>query len=121
MFSNGFKIEQGSHSPRTPGTGMVFEWRMLGHSLLPPCAHDLMVVSLPEDSDEIEQAIIDPQAVLDRGFGAVHVAVLTGVAAFHLTDRIGKEMSVFQRAVRTYRAGFDLESNEPSQHPLAAR
>ena len=82
-------------------------------------AHDLLVFSLPENSDDIRDSIIDPQAFLDRVFGAAHVVVLTGLAAFHLTDRIGKELSVFQCAVRTYRAGFNLETNEPSLHPLA--
>jgi hypothetical protein len=36
-----------------------------------------------------------------------------------LTDLVGKEFSVFNRAVRTYRPGFDTDADAPLRHPLA--
>jgi hypothetical protein len=51
--------------------------------------------------------------------GAAHVASISGEASFELSDMLGKEFSVFGGAVRTYRAGFDPDSDQPSVHPLA--
>jgi hypothetical protein len=45
--------------------------------------------------------------------------VLTGAAAFMLTDLVGKEFSVFNRAVTTYRPRFDTDTDNPLRHPIA--
>ena len=50
--------------------------------------------------------------------GAAHVAILTGPASFHLTDRMGRELSVFRQAVRIYRPGFSRWKDQPARHPL---
>ncbi len=55
----------------------------------------------------------------DATLGAAHVYVLTGPASFLLTHRVGRELSVFRQAVRTYRPGFRAWVDEPSRHPLA--
>jgi hypothetical protein len=51
--------------------------------------------------------------------GVANVFALTGNASFLLTDRVGKELSVFRRAVRTYHPGFRAWIVQPSYHPLA--
>jgi hypothetical protein len=54
-----------------------------------------------------------------RTLGVAHVAVITGPASFYLSDRVGKEFSVFRGAVRTYRSGFNIAQDEPFRHPLS--
>jgi hypothetical protein len=44
--------------------------------------------------------------------------VISGQAAFQLSDRVGREFSVFNQAVRTYRPGFDPDTEAPFAHPL---
>lgn len=48
-----------------------------------------------------------------------HVALLGEAASYALTDMLGKEFSVFNGAVRTYKPRFYPDRDEPSQHPLA--
>lgn len=55
----------------------------------------------------------------DQTYGAAHVFVLSGPASYYLTDLVGRELSVFRKAVRTYRPGFQAWDDEPSNHPLA--
>ena len=51
--------------------------------------------------------------------GVAHVASITEDASFILTERVGREFSVFNGAVRTYRTGFFPDADQPSAHPLA--
>ncbi|MCB1521090.1 MAG: hypothetical protein KDJ37_11025 [Hyphomicrobiaceae bacterium] len=80
---------------------------------------DVCAISLGEDDADPASAIISVAAVHRRTLGAAHVAVLTGRAAYMLTDLVGKEFSVFNRAVRTYRPNFDTDADDPRRHPLA--
>lgn len=80
---------------------------------------DLIVCALPEDSEDPATATIRAKEIHTRTLGAAHVAVITGSASFFLSDRVGKEFSVFRGAVRTYRPGFDAALDEPFRHPLA--
>jgi len=80
---------------------------------------DVVVFSLPEDSDNPLDAVANAKLVHEQTFGAAHVFVLTGPASFFLTDVVGRELSVFRGAVRTYRRGFKAWIDEPSNHPLA--
>ena len=79
------------------------------------------VVVLALDDGVIDPALtaIDARLVHKATLGAAHVVVLTGPASFHLTDAVGKESSVFRRAVRTYRPGFTRWRDSPLRHPLA--
>ncbi len=87
--------------------------------LIDPMRHvDTIVFSLPDGSSNPEQAIVSPQVVAQRAIGTVHVAVLTGEASFGLSDRVGREFSVFRQAVRTYRPGFNPDRDDPYVHPL---
>jgi len=79
---------------------------------------DVIVISLPEDSKELSDALIDSSRLAHDLAGAAHVAVISGPAAFRLSEHIGREFSVFQQAVRTYRPGFDPDTESPFAHPL---
>lgn len=86
---------------------------------LPTRQADVLVFSLPEGStSEIDTAAsaIDVQAKLQ---GVAHVFVISGPASFFLTDTVGRELSVFRQAVRTYHPGFRAWIDQPSDHPLA--
>lgn len=56
-----------------------------------------------------------------RTLGAAHVVALSRAASFELTNRVGKEFSVFDAGVRTYRPGFDTERDDRFRHPLCIR
>ena len=82
---------------------------------------DVIAVSLPEGETDPKAALLHADGLARDLAGAAHVAVITGDATFMLSDRVGKEFSVFQAAVRTYRPGFDPATEEPFAHPLALR
>jgi hypothetical protein len=79
---------------------------------------DVIVCALPEGSEDPATATVDVRQLHMRTLGAAHVAVITGPASFYLSDRVGKEFSVFRGAVRTYRSGFNVAQDEPFRHPL---
>lgn len=80
---------------------------------------DVLVFALPDGSANPSDAAASVKSVHDGTLGAAHVFVLSGPASFLLTDLVGRELSVFRRAVRTYRPGFRAWVDEPSRHPLA--
>ena len=80
---------------------------------------NVIVLSLPESSEDANEAIISASELCSQTLGVAHVVLITGSATFHLTDRVGKQLSVFQQAVRTYKPGFNLYADEPFSHPLA--
>ncbi len=80
----------------------------------------VIVASLPAGSTDAKNATFPLDILCHKTFGAAHVAIITVPATFRLTDEFGKEFSVFNRAVRNYRPNFNLEVDEPHQHPWAA-
>jgi hypothetical protein len=52
--------------------------------------------------------------------GAAHVVAINPSASFHLSSMVGKELSIFDRAVRIYRPNFS-EEDQPTRHPLILR
>jgi hypothetical protein len=83
--------------------------------------HSVIVIS-QRGADGLEiggdaKAIADRLAVRTAGFA--HVVLLGEEVGYTLTDYLGKEFSVFNGAVRSYRAGFQPETDEPARHPLA--
>lgn len=75
--------------------------------------------SVDSTSEWMANALQAAREFCPRVVGAAHVVVLSEDASYGLTDALGREFSVFSGAVRTYRAGFDPERDEPGQHPLA--
>ena len=79
---------------------------------------DVVVLSLPEHSNYLSDELVSSERLARDLAGAAHVVVISGQAAFHLSDRVGREFSVFHQAVRTYRPGFDPDTEAPFAHPL---
>lgn len=79
---------------------------------------DVIVLSLPEHSNDLSNELISSDRLARDLAGAAHVVVISGQAAFQLSDRVGREFSVFHQAVRTYRPGFDPDTEAPFAHPL---
>ncbi|MFN4362085.1 MAG: hypothetical protein ACK4F4_15310 [Hylemonella sp.] len=79
---------------------------------------DVLVIALPEKSTSIGDAILSIDRVGSQLQGVAHVIGISGDASFFLTDRVGKELSVFRQAVRVYRPGFRSWVDQPSNHPL---
>lgn len=80
---------------------------------------DVCVFSLAADSVDPQGTSASAAAVHEKTLGAAHIIILTGPAAYALTDLVGKEFSVFNRAIRTYRPGFDVDTDDPIRHPIA--
>lgn len=83
--------------------------------LSPNRLHPVVVTTL---SPETGRPTIDDSGVARRLLGVAHVARLrSGEAAWELTRRLGKTLSVFNGAVRIYWPGFAIESR-PFDHRL---
>ena len=80
---------------------------------------NVYVFSLPEQSSNINEVAASASEVAKYTVGTAHVAIITGPASFALSDLVGKEFSVFLQAVRTYRPGFNTETDDVFRHPLA--
>ena len=87
--------------------------------LLDPGRHGhVFVFALPEGSIAPSETAASAIDVARHAIGAAHVAIITGPASYLLSDRVGKEFSVFHQAVRTYRPAFNPGIDEPFAHPL---
>ena len=80
---------------------------------------EVFVFSLPKDSQDPETTAASAKNVAKRTAGVAHTAIISGPASYMLSDRLGKEFSVYDRGVRTYRPGFDPDIDELFNHPLA--
>lgn len=80
---------------------------------------DVVVFSLPDGSSDESETTVDALEISRKCIGAGHLVIITSEASYWLTDFLGKELSVFRQAVRTYRPGFILDDADPAAHPLA--
>lgn len=81
--------------------------------------HPVVAFSLPEGSHNPEETAIPIQSFIRRTVGFVHTVVVTSSAAFALTDRLGREFSVYRQAIRTYNPGFNPGAHLSTDHPVA--
>ena len=81
--------------------------------------HPVVAFAVPEDSDDLSQTAIQVDKFIRQTVGFVHSAVLSSNASYALTEKLGREFSVYRQAVRSYNPGFDPESDDLSDHPLA--
>lgn len=81
--------------------------------------HPVIVFSLPEGRENPRDTVISPGDFIRQTAGFVHSVVLTSPASYALTNRLGKEFSVYRQAIRTYNPGFDPDADLPTDHPLA--
>jgi len=82
--------------------------------------HPVVVFATPEGSENSDETAIPVRPFIRKVVGFAHAVVLTSDAAFALTDRLGREFSVYRQAIRTYNPGFDPTTDLPSDHPLAS-
>jgi hypothetical protein len=81
--------------------------------------HPVVVFATPEGSENADETAIPVRPFIRRAVGFVHAVVVTSEAAFSLTDRLGREFSVYRQAVRTYNPGFSPSTHLPTDHPVA--
>lgn len=80
---------------------------------------DVIVLSNQEDDGATPETIINATRLAQKLQGIAHVVVLSSAGSFALTNLVGKELSVFRQAIRTYRPGFRAWLDDPVRHPLA--
>jgi len=78
------------------------------------------VIGVSEDMEFVGDpgCLINPDRLASSVFGVAHVCLIARAAAFALSDRIGRDLSVFHRGVRTWNFPFALDDIGYS-HPLA--
>jgi hypothetical protein len=81
--------------------------------------HPVVLFSLPEGSDNPEETSLDVRSFIRRTAGFVHSAIVTSDASYALTDRLGRDFTVYRQAVRTFYPGFDPSNDLPTDHPVA--
>jgi hypothetical protein len=80
---------------------------------------DVLVLAHQEDDGTPPQTIVNANSLAQRLHGVAHVIVLSSAGSYGLTNRVGKELSVYRQAVRTYRPGFRAWLDDPGRHPVA--
>lgn len=85
----------------------------------PDRRRDVIVIATHDQDDDPSTTLVSAQSIFERTLGAAHVAIVTATAAYALSDMVGRELSVFRQAVRTYRPSFNLDDAQPYEHPLA--
>lgn len=80
---------------------------------------DVIVLSRQEDDGTAPETIVNAIRLAQKLQGVAHIVVLSSAGSFAVTDLVGKDLSVFRQAVRTYRPGFRAWLDEPARHPLA--
>ena len=79
----------------------------------------VVALALPEGSTDIAQTAVSALEIHRRTLGAAHVFTVTSPASFALSDRVGREFSVYRQAVRTYQPRFNPYQDQPFRHPLS--
>ena len=80
---------------------------------------DICAFSFADDDQKFASEVASAAYVHRHTVGAARVFMLTPSASNMLTELVGKEFSVYNRAVRTYRPGFDKDVDSPWRHPVA--
>lgn len=78
----------------------------------------VVVFSLPERDSDPSHTAASAANVHRLTLGAAHVFIISGRAAFWLSDLIGKEFSVYRQAVRIYKPGLEHWRDDPYRHPV---
>lgn len=65
----------------------------------------------------LSEYVLDARLLARRTQGVAHVVQMPFRLGYTWTDMVGKPWSVFNGAVRTYRAGLDFDEDLPNSHP----
>ena len=77
----------------------------------------LFVLTVPESSEESYRPLLDASSLARATIGIGHVVILPAAHTWALTDRFGRQRSVFGGAARAYLPGF-AEDSSPYGHKL---
>ena len=80
----------------------------------------VIVVSRGTREDPEAPALIDADRLASRAVGAAHVVLLGPRATERLTEEIGWDFRVHNRAIRTFNSRFSPDYDEPFVHPVAS-
>lgn len=75
------------------------------------------VYVISEDADGYEA--VDSGRLASRTAGIAHVVRISGDAGYAVSDVVGKRLSVYNGAIRTYRPGFSKVTSQFDEHPIA--
>ncbi len=78
----------------------------------------VVVISLPEDCSDFNLCRVNASVIYKKTLGAAHIFILSGDACFLLTNKVGKEFSVYREAIRLYKPGFSRSKDDSFLHPL---
>ena len=78
----------------------------------------IIALSVPSDSHDPFSPLLDPKALAEACAGLAIVAVVTSQASWALTERFGKQLSVYEGAARVYLPGFTEDANPFGGHEL---
>lgn len=77
---------------------------------------DVIVLATTQGSESPESTAISADDLVRRTIGAAHVVVLTSSAVRPFLERVGRELSIGNRAIRLYRPAFSRVSDNPRRH-----
>ncbi|MFN4327652.1 MAG: hypothetical protein ACK4FF_02145 [Limnobacter sp.] len=110
LVDAGFPVTATSHLVGDPETLQKFLSLLCSSDRVLPV---IVLTQLPETT----AYALDPAKLARDTQGLAHVFCLPASQTFSLSDAVGKMLSVFHGAVRTYYPGFSLNS-DPHQHHL---
>ncbi|WP_139278733.1 MULTISPECIES: hypothetical protein [Sphingobium] len=91
---------------------MLFDWLNSPKRKLP-----IIVATGDEREGDPSRPMLDVDSLGKALCGLAHVVSLPAALSFHLSDTLGKELTVFHGGVRVYQPGFDLDT-DPRGHRL---
>lgn len=91
--------------------------RLVETMLDPKRREPVFVLTVPENAIDPRGPLMDPKPLARATLGLARVVVLPARHTWALTERLGKRLSVFGGAVRTYLPGFAEDAN-PHGHAL---
>jgi len=81
--------------------------------------HSAVVFSLPNENGVWGETAFDIDRFMRKTVGYVHHFVVSSDVSALMSEHFGREFSVFNQAVRTYRPSFDPDIDSPFDHPVA--
>jgi hypothetical protein len=78
----------------------------------------IIVLSVPSNSTDPNKPLVDAKVLAKACTGLALVVVLPAQFSWALTDRFGKQLSVYEGAARVYLPGFTEDSNPFGGHEL---
>jgi hypothetical protein len=94
--------------------------QLIKHILDRSRRHPVIAISRGTWEDPAAAPLIDPDRLAAKVIGTAHIVMLEPRASDRLSGILGREYGVFNRGVRTYNPGLELENDQPLRHPVAS-